>query len=490
MKKMLAILFVFLLMAGTWCCALAEAPQNAGEAETEQADVSPLTLDETELVLAKGKSIKLKPAYDVKEYGKSVKYTWQTSDKKVAVASKGVVKGVGAGTAVITCTAKFKDGTTAKAECTVEVYVPVSRASVSKSSMTLVAGKTSDPIAVKISPESAGYPQITWTSADTKIATVDAEGRVNGVKGGKTVVTGTLSEPGAAKQKSVKVQVTVTQGVTTIRFATSSLNVGKGKVTTLTPNVLPATATNKKLTWTSSNPKVATVTDGKIRGVSGGTCTITATAADGSGVKAECQVTVVQSVTSIKFSEKKVVVPEDGTTQLRVTVKPDNASIKNVRWSSDSSYVATVSSSGVVKGVNGGTCYITAEATDGSGKKARIKVCVDPKNPITLESIGFGVYQYNLLGLTIRNDSPNRTIKDFGFNLKLYDYSGNMVNGGSFSLGKQTTIGPNRTKTIKRTVYGVGQAYRVVITITSVTYSDGSTYYIPSSEQRTLTFRR
>lgn len=67
---------------------------------------------------------------------------------------------------------------------------------------------------------------------------------------------------------------------------------------------------------------------------------------------------------------------------------------------------------------------------------------------------------------------------------------GTVVNSGSYSLGKTVTVGANNQKTIKRTVYGVGQAYKVTITITDVTFTDGTVYKIPADAQETWTFTR
>ena len=128
--------------------------------------------------------------------------------------------------------------------------------------------------------------------------------------------------------------------------------------------------------------------------------------------------------------------------------------------------------------------------TDGSNKSAAITVIVEPANPLSLDSLGFGIYNYNLLALTVTNKCQVRKITDIEFDMTMYDYSGNIVNKGSFSLGKPVQIGPQSKKTIKRTIFGVGQAYRVTIMITGVYFPDYGEYIIPSEKRETWTFTR
>ena len=115
---------------------------------------------------------------------------------------------------------------------------------------------------------------------------------------------------------------------------------------------------------------------------------------------------------------------------------------------------------------------------------------VEPSVPLELDSIGHGIFNYNLLALTVTNQCSTATIVDFDFNLEFYDWSGGKISGGSYSLGSEERIGPHRQKTVKRTVYGAGQAYKTVITITGVKFSDGSYWSIPYFEQETWSFTR
>lgn len=130
-------------------------------------------------------------------------------------------------------------------------------------------------------------------------------------------------------------------------------------------------------TWTSSNPCVASVrADGLVTALGGGTCTITATAQDGSGVSVSCSVSVVQLVTSITLSESALTLDVNQTHLLSAIVAPEDAFDASITWESSDETVAKVSRSGYVNAVGYGTAIITASAQDGSGVKAECQVTV------------------------------------------------------------------------------------------------------------------
>ena len=148
----------------------------------------------------------------------------------------------------------------------------------------------------------------------------------------------------------------------------------------LSATVLPVDADNPSVTWESSNEEVAEVSKkGKVIANAVGTCTITCRATDGSGVYAECQVTVsdIVYVSEIILDETSASIKVGATRTITATVYPDNAANKNLAWESSDKAVATVDN-GVVTGVEVGTCTITCRAMDGSGKYAECQVTVLP----------------------------------------------------------------------------------------------------------------
>lgn len=183
--------------------------------------------------------------------------------------------------------------------------------------------------------------------------------------------------------------------VTSISLSQTSLTMNSNETVQLTATVSPSETGVPYLSWSSSDESVATVDqDGLVTAVAGGTCTITATATDGSGTFATSEVTVIQLVTSITLSETAIALEIDGYKKLTAMVLPSNASNPSVRWSSSDDNVAEVTSTGGVVAVGKGTCTITCATTDGSGVSTTCRVYVN------MGYDGFeGGYAYMDLGL-------------------------------------------------------------------------------------------
>ena len=169
--------------------------------------------------------------------------------------------------------------------------------------------------------------------------------------------------------------------VSSISLSKSTLELTVGDQASLDATISPDNATNKKISWSSSKESVATVTpDGIVEAVSTGTAFITATSED-SGVNAKCEITVkekVISVTGIALNKTSLSLTEGEEFTLEATVTPDNATNKELTWTSDNEAVATVSSEGVVKALRAGTASITATTVD-QGKSASCAVTVAEK---------------------------------------------------------------------------------------------------------------
>lgn len=181
--------------------------------------------------------------------------------------------------------------------------------------------------------------------------------------------TSNNTEPSSTPSSSTPVAVS---GVA-LNKKVATVNVGK-KVT-VKATVTPANADNKTLVWTSSNTKIATVSNGVVKGVKAGRVIITAKTTDGSNISATCTVTVKQPVTRISLSKKATMYTGKKLT-LKAKVNPANASNKALTWKSSNTKIAKVASNGVVTGVKAGTVKITATAKDGSRKSATCTVTV------------------------------------------------------------------------------------------------------------------
>ena len=238
------------------------------------------------------KNLALRPEVLPKEAANK-KLEYYSSDPTVAkVSPAGQVTGVSNGEATITCRAT--DGSGISAEIHVTVFQPVQSLKLSQNQLDAFAGKTSEPLYVIISPADAKYKDVTWSSSNNAIATVNEKGEVTGIAGGEVQITATSNEPvsGQEKPKSVSCRVKVSQAVEYIGLAKNEKKSTNRKLV-LDLTVLPETATNKKVEWTTSDKKVATVKNGvvTIKKHEGSTI-ITAKAKDGSGIYATCEVTV------------------------------------------------------------------------------------------------------------------------------------------------------------------------------------------------------
>ncbi|MCR4641526.1 MAG: Ig-like domain-containing protein [Lachnospiraceae bacterium] len=170
--------------------------------------------------------------------------------------------------------------------------------------------------------------------------------------------------------------VIVPEYVSNLVLSNTSLTLSVGETATINATVNPSTATVKDLMWFSSNESVATVDNGKITAVGGGTTVITVQALDQSGVTATCNVTVNDvPVSSISLSKTLLTLNIGESETLSATVNPSTASVKDVIWSSSNETVAMVSG-GIVKAVGAGSAIIKAQAMDSSGVSATCSVTV------------------------------------------------------------------------------------------------------------------
>ncbi len=259
--------------------------------------------------------------------------------------------------------------------------LPVSVAEIilSKNILDLKSGETA-VLTATIAPETATNKILNWESSNPAVATVDNTGKVTAVVAGSAVITCSATDGSGAKA-TCKVTVTKSEvKVTEITLNKTNASIEKGKTLQLKATVTPTNATDKGVTWKSSNTKIATVSStGKVTAKTVGTVTITCTAKDGSGTKATCRITVknpVIKVTKITLNKTKATLVKGESMSLKATVTPTNTTNKGVTWKSSNTRIATVSSTGKVTAKAVGTVTITCTAKDGSGKKATCRITV------------------------------------------------------------------------------------------------------------------
>ena len=166
------------------------------------------------------------------------------------------------------------------------------------------------------------------------------------------------------------------ESVTDITLNKNELNLVPGETEKLVATIYPKDATNNKITWVSSDPNVATVSDdGLVSAINNGNTTITVTTQDGNK-KATCLVTVEHPVTNITLNKNELTLIPGETEKLIATIYPENATNKEIAWASNNPNVATVNDDGLVTAITNGKATITATTQDGN-KKATCDVIVD-----------------------------------------------------------------------------------------------------------------
>ena len=350
----------------------------------KEIKVTGVTLSKTVLTLETGASETLTASIAPKD-ATNQKVSWKSDKPEIAtVDASGKVTGVKAGEATITVTTE-DGGKTATCKVTVKAAtIAVTGVTLNKATLSLIAG-ASETLTATVAPADATNKKVTWKSSNAAVASVDANGKVTGVKAGEATITVTTEDGGktATCKVTVKAATIAVTGVTLNKTATSLL---VGGSETLTATVAPADATNKKVTWKSSDAAVASVdANGKVTGVKAGEATITVTTEDG-GKTATCRVTVSDreiKVTEITLAALAIYVGESKA--VTATVKPDDATNKELTWTSSDATVATVDATGKVTGKKIGTATITATARDGSGVSGSCTVTVlSPVKKVTV----------------------------------------------------------------------------------------------------------
>lgn len=296
---------------------------------------------------------------------------WSSSDSTVAsVDNNGIVTAVKPGSAVITA----KVGNY-QAACAVTVDAPLKEIVPEKAIIDMVKKQTAN-IAYSVVPaDTTDSKDVTYTSSDETVATVNSDGKVTAKKAGQATVTITGAN-------GIKATVTVNVSEIPVNEVVLSaqdeiIEAGAKKAITATLKPENNTDDNQGVTWTTSDEKIAKVIvdnedshKATIEGVAAGSAVITATAAN--GTKAECTVKVPKHITSITLPGA-VELTRGASTTLNVTIAPaDTDDDTEVTWkSSDSDVVKVDEKTGMVYAVKAGKADVTAttKAVDNATSK-------------------------------------------------------------------------------------------------------------------------
>ncbi len=271
---------------------------------------------------------------------------------------------------------------------------------------------------------------VKWSTDKKKIATVSSKGVVKAKGKGTARITAKIGK------KKLVCRVTVE----TPKLNRTSLTLDVGKTATL-----KLSGTKGKITWSTTDKSVATVTQkGVVRGAGAGNCRVRAEA---NGGMFFCAVAVNEpTVKSFDIHQLSITVSEDKTEKIRYSIYPRNATNKNLAFFSSDESIATVSKEGVVKGIHRGTCEI--KAVCGGISVSRTVYVVsgfsenEARKALTYESFVMDNLKDGGVLVVVKNNYKYAMSIDA--RCKFYDNSGNLVGDSGTSLGENHCLEPGR----------------------------------------------
>lgn len=287
---------------------------------------------------------------------------WTSNNVNVATVDEntGRVTAIGAGTATITATSKINN--TLSDSCQVNVTVKLTGLKLDNTKINLTRGVTGQDektlVATPVPGDTTDTSAITWESANTAIATVDASGKVTAVGPGTTQIKATKGAFTAICEVEVKVPLTSIS----LNKTNTAILIKQSETLVVTYNPTD-TNDNRTINWTSSDDSIATVdANGKVTAKAEGTVTITATSVVDNSITATCQVTTTRiPLDSIALSEANIEMLKGKTVKLSVICEPDNTTDdRDVNWVSSDESIAIVDENGNVTALKEGNVTITA----------------------------------------------------------------------------------------------------------------------------------
>lgn len=301
---------------------------------------------------------------------------WECVDTNIATVSEsGRVTAKNAGQTIVMV--KTENGATSYCKLTVLEAVTGLKLEPDKATLDVGERLKLTPIFV---PETASNTEVTWSSSDDAIASVDKNGEITAKQGGVVVIQ-CQSDDGGYNAVCV---LTVVEEITELKITPEQYKLGLGKTFQLKVEIANSTASSKEIEWYSSDESVVEVDkNGRIRGMSLGYATITAMALDGSDAEATCEVRVVTEVTGMTMNYTSITLIQGNTFHLEAAIRPTDATYNTAAWESDDSEIAMVDDDGIVTAISPGTAWVTAKARDSSGKYCKCYVTVIAPIPAT-----------------------------------------------------------------------------------------------------------
>ena len=246
------------------------------------------------------------------------------------------------------------------ASCEISVGKGVERIELEPAELQLKKGD-SQTLTASIFPADATCQTLHWGTSDSKVASVDEDGKVTAVGNGSATVFVSSSDGGYTAYCNVYVgtplgSLSLDPGEYTLESIGSSFKIA--------PVFYPEDATETEVSWTSADPKIASVSsDGTVTAIGPGTTAITAAAAGGA-ITSKCVVTVLSPALAIKISDSRLSLEEGEEATITASVFPSDATQSTLTWRSDKPEVATVDQDGNVRAVKAGVAVITVSVSE------------------------------------------------------------------------------------------------------------------------------
>ncbi len=257
--------------------------------------VENITLNETHLSMAISDTYTLTVTEVSPNNAENKEVEWDIPENDVIATlllnnSRLNISAVNEGRVTITVRATDGSGRIATCEVFVSSTTPVKTLTITPETLDLHVGY-SQQLTATITPEDAYTKTLQWMTSNSNVATVNSNGLVTAYGVGTATITA-ITTDGSNLSATCAVSVT-TVPVESVTLNRTELEMNEGSAYTLSATVLPSDAHNKSLTWTSSNPRVATVnSNGRVTAVGIGSTIVTATTNDGTNISAACHVTV------------------------------------------------------------------------------------------------------------------------------------------------------------------------------------------------------
>lgn len=301
--------------------------------------------------------------------------------------------------------------------------VAVTGVSLNKQTLSLVEGD-SETLTATVIPSNATNKAVSWKSSDASVASVDNSGKVTAVKAGSATITVTTTD--GSKTATCSVTVTAkTIEVNDVGLDKSEMEMVAGNSYQFTVTLKPDNASDKTLSWSSSDENVATVDNsGKVTAISEGKVTITVKTSN-PAQSASCDITVKAAsipVTGVNINSWIINIGVNETAAIAYTIQPEDATNKEVTFSSDNTDVVAVDSEGTLVGVSSGSAKVSVTTVDGGFSSVCTVNVVGSVG--TIEVDGFFYKDYGTASLELIPD-PSGTKK----------YSGDITIPGKVTYG-------------------------------------------------------